>query len=196
MSYPGVPYTFYNGVVYTGRDFADAIKSGRQHLPRDVKDALAVAESHGADYPLYSNILGELRQSLHTTDSYNRVMLLPWDVYNLTRKLIGIIETAHRNNVPIPRPETHEEYQASSEAEEKGRRADELACASFESVGVRRAARRCHSWPAHLRSSFLWGMPCTIPPEAGHGLAMMPMAALASRCTLTIRCCPTSSPRD
>jgi hypothetical protein len=112
MSYSGVPHTFYNGVVYTGRDFADAIQSGRQHLPRDVKDALAEVESRGADYPLYSDILEELRKSLRTTDSYNRVMSLPWDVNNLTRQLIGIIETAHRDKVPIPRPETNEEYQA------------------------------------------------------------------------------------
>jgi hypothetical protein len=115
MYSPSVPCTSYQGVSYNGLNFADEIRSSRQHLPRDVQDMLTMAESSTADYPAYHHIVPKLRESLDRTDSYNKLMGLPWDVYNLTRKLIGIIEIAHRNNVPIPRPETREESQARAQ---------------------------------------------------------------------------------
>jgi hypothetical protein len=107
------------GDPYTSRGFADQIRSRRHLYPICVEELLRRAESAGGD--TYFSILPELREFAHGEDllfrEHNQRQLsttgypLRYEP-SYTKILVGIIEEAFRDNIPIDRPETHEESQA------------------------------------------------------------------------------------
>jgi hypothetical protein len=109
------------GVPFSSRDFADQIRSRRQHYPPYVEELLRGVELAGGDTCPYYSILPKLKDIVHMEDvsfrERNQQHLstigypLRYEASH-TKILVGIIEQARRHNIPIDRPETHEESQA------------------------------------------------------------------------------------
>ena len=109
------------GDPYTSRHFADQIRWRRNLYPPCVQELLRRVESDGGDTCPYYSILPDLRQVLAMEDELFRaqnqqhISTRGWPLENelsYTNYLVGIIEEAFRNNIPIDRPMTHEERQA------------------------------------------------------------------------------------
>ena len=106
----------YYGVTFTGKDYAEQIKSRRAQYPPYVKELLRQVESHGGDTCPYYSILPQLKEVVHMEEELideenkhlrpSRQLRYP---DSITKMLITIIEQARRNNTSINRPETDAE---------------------------------------------------------------------------------------